>query len=266
MLMAAEEKPTSITVLSDDTDVFVLLLHYSMDDDLALMVRMESPINYRVVVDIGKTVDKHRDIIPEILAAHALSRCDTVACCFGIGKNTVLKVLRSGLHLSLLGKIDASLPMVIQQATTFMSACYGQRNSDTVSNARLSAWAAKTGKGYTSTPRLCSLPPTSEGFEENVKHAHHQTSIWHAVRDADPPKLDVEQYGWQKGEPNRSLVPTIIPDTVRLAPDAVLRLIRYGYESDTPCRSSRCGCRCANLSCTMFCACHDGICCNTNAL
>ncbi|KAG0729036.1 hypothetical protein GWK47_031207 [Chionoecetes opilio] len=48
--------------------------------------------------------------------------------------------------------------------------------------------AAKTGKGYTSTPKLDSLPPTSEAFEENVKRAHHQASIWRAVKDADPPE------------------------------------------------------------------------------
>ncbi|KAG0723713.1 hypothetical protein GWK47_042084 [Chionoecetes opilio] len=265
MLMAAKEKPTSITVLSDDTDVFVLLLHYYLEDGLKFMVSMESPIKDRAIVDIGKTVEKHIDIIPEILAAHALSGCDTVACCFGIGKSTVLKVVRSGL-LSLLGQSDAPLPSVIQQATKFMTACYGQNNSDTMSNARLSAWAAKTDKGYTSTPKLCSLPPTSETFEENVKRAHHQASIWRAVKDADPPELDVEKYGWKKDETNRSLVPTTVPDTVSLAPDAVLRLIRCGCESDTPCRSSRCGCRSADLSCTMFCVCHDGICCNTNAL
>jgi hypothetical protein len=98
-----------------------------------------------------------------------------------------------------------------------------------------------------------------------VKRAHHQTCIWRAVRDADPPELNVEKYGWQKYEANRSLVPTTIPDTVSLAADAVLRLIRCGCESDTPCRSSRCGCRSANLSCMMFCACYNGICCNSNA-
>ncbi|KAG0714433.1 hypothetical protein GWK47_014176 [Chionoecetes opilio] len=162
MLMAAKEKPTSFTVLSDDTDVFVLLLHYYLEDSLKFMVGMKSPIKDRAIVDIGKTVEKHIDIIPEILAAHALSGCDTIACCFGIGKSPVLKVVRSGLLLSLLGQIDASLPSVTQQATKFMTACYGQNNSDTMSNARLSAWAAKTGKGYTSTPKLSSLPPTSE--------------------------------------------------------------------------------------------------------
>jgi len=47
---------------------------------------MESPIKDRVVVDIDETVEKHQNIIPEILAAQVLPGCDTVACCFGIGK------------------------------------------------------------------------------------------------------------------------------------------------------------------------------------
>ena len=109
MLTVSRENPAGITVVSDDTDVFVLLLHYYLED-LTLLVTMESPIKDRVVVDIGKTVEKHQNIIPEILAAHALSGCDTVACCFGIGKNTVLNVVRSGISLSLLGHIDAPLP------------------------------------------------------------------------------------------------------------------------------------------------------------
>lgn len=263
MLTVSRENPAGITVLSDDTDVFVLLLHYYLEDGLKLLVTMESPAKDRVVVDIGKTVEKHQNFIPEILAAHALSGCDTVACCFGIGKNTVLKVVRSGISLSLLGYIDAPLPAVIDQATLFMTACYGQK-CDTMSNARLTAWAGKTGKGQVSTPKLCSLPPTTEAFVENVKRAHHQASMWRSAKEEDPPVLDVEKYGWKKDKVNRSLVPTTIPEAVNLAPDSVLKLIRCGCKSGTPCNSSRCGCRSANLSCTVFCACHDGGCCNAN--
>jgi hypothetical protein len=129
--------------------VFVLLLHFYLEDDLRMSVTMESPIKDRAMVDIGKTVDKHREIIPEILPAHALSGCDTVACCFGIGKGTILKVVRSGLSLSLLCQLDAPMATVIKQATAFMIACYGQSNCETMSTARLKVWASKTGKGYT---------------------------------------------------------------------------------------------------------------------
>ena len=80
-------------MLSDNIDVFLLLLHYYLEENVRIPVTMEYTIRGRSALDIGKTVEKHKDIIPNILAAHALSVCDTVACCFGIGKVTVLKVL-----------------------------------------------------------------------------------------------------------------------------------------------------------------------------
>ena len=61
----------------------------------ALMV---SPIRGHVVIDINATVDLHRDIIPDLLAAHGLTDCDTVAAYFGIGKAAALRVLTSGVH------------------------------------------------------------------------------------------------------------------------------------------------------------------------
>ena len=43
-------------------------------------------------IDIGATTKKHSNMVSEILAAHALTGCDTVAYLFGIGKGTVLNV------------------------------------------------------------------------------------------------------------------------------------------------------------------------------
>ena len=36
----------------------------------------------------------HSEYISELLAGHALSGCDTVACLFGIGKGTIIKSSR----------------------------------------------------------------------------------------------------------------------------------------------------------------------------
>jgi len=67
MLTVSRENPAGITVVSDDTDVFVLLLHYYLEDGLTLLVSMESPIKDRVVVDIGKTVEKHQTLFQKSL-------------------------------------------------------------------------------------------------------------------------------------------------------------------------------------------------------
>ena len=68
---------SKIIVVADDTDVSVLLLHYHHMANLKNVVLMESPIKGRTVVDIGKTVLKHSEIVEGILPVHALSGCDT---------------------------------------------------------------------------------------------------------------------------------------------------------------------------------------------
>ena len=64
-----------------------------------------------------------------LLPAHAMSGCDTVACYLVIGRGRVIKHLKEGCDLSAIGNVDASLQQVIDQATRFISACYGMKDS-----------------------------------------------------------------------------------------------------------------------------------------
>ena len=127
-------------VVADDTDIFLLLLHFCNLKNIACRVLMKSPISGRAVIDIAATVEKHKGIIPNLLAAHALTGCDTVASTFGIGKATGLKVLRSGKHeLNMLGNIGnniASFSGVLDQAASFLLACYGQSKCVSLTEAR----------------------------------------------------------------------------------------------------------------------------------
>ena len=82
-------------------------------------VTMESQIKGRTVIDIGKTVEKHVSFVNELLPPHALTGCDMVACCYGVGKGTALKVLKDGHFLSLLGVIDSPIQAVIKQPHSY---------------------------------------------------------------------------------------------------------------------------------------------------
>ena len=75
--------------------MFVLLLHHYVKQKLTGVVIIESPVEDRVTIDIKATATEHRNIIPDLLAAHALSRCDSTACYFGIGKDTIVKTLKT---------------------------------------------------------------------------------------------------------------------------------------------------------------------------
>ena len=75
-------------VLCDDTNLFALLLHYFqglISRCQVFMVPLNEPPK---IISIEGTFLKHKLLVPNLLAAHALSGCDTV------GKTTVLNTLQ----------------------------------------------------------------------------------------------------------------------------------------------------------------------------
>ena len=89
----AEVKAKNVLVVADDTDIVVLMFHFCCQGDIpaSTSVLIVSPIRGRAVIDINATVDLHRGIIPDLLAAHGLTGFDTVATYFGIGKAAALE-------------------------------------------------------------------------------------------------------------------------------------------------------------------------------
>ena len=69
----------NIRVICDDTDVFVLLLHFFVLEKLTCRFVMVGTSHGRSVVDIRATAHKHAGFISQVLPAHVLSGCDTVA-------------------------------------------------------------------------------------------------------------------------------------------------------------------------------------------
>lgn len=182
----------------------------------------------------------------------------------GHRKGSVLKILSKGFKLVKLGELNEPLSKVIEEATAFMGECYGSKVNTSLSDIRFDVWLSKTGKRrLTKTPELKALPPTTEAFTENVKRAHAQTFIWKSSLDQEPVALDPSKFGWSKDEGTKELVPITTPDSVALAPDAILKMICCGCASEQPCSTSKCGCNTAQLACTVFCKCHQtNNCCN----
>ena len=130
----------SVKVISDDTGVFVLLLHYCWKLDLTTTLTMEATSGDRKLIDICKTTEQHRDIVPNLLAAHALSGCDTVAQFHGIGKATILKKLKAGFALKAVGIVEANIEDVLRESTLMISSCYGHQCNQ-MTEARIKAWS-----------------------------------------------------------------------------------------------------------------------------
>ena len=223
---------------------------------------MESPIQGRSCIDIKETARQNASIITSILPLHGLTGCDSVAATYGVGKTKAIALARKGYKLEQLGQPMADMDNVVKEATTFMAACYGIKTPcSTMTECRKQQWAQKIGKS-TTAPKLCSLPPTTEAFEQNVRRAHHQVALWHSALSGDPPALNATEHGWVVDDINRRLIPRNMADGVSYAPDHILKLVRCGCSSERPCRGGNCSCMGHQLVCTMFCACGSGSACS----
>ena len=124
-----------VKVISDDTDVLLLLLHFYEKRNVNATVIMESTTQQRKAISISEAVKKSKEIIPSLLRMHALTGCDTVAQHFGIGKGKAFKVLKTQT-LQSLGEMDATLDDVYLEATAFIAQCYGIKNFADISAVR----------------------------------------------------------------------------------------------------------------------------------
>ena len=95
-------------------------------------------------MDIGETAKKHAAIVPQLLAVHAITGCDTVTRLPGIGKITAIKTLLAGQPLRLLGG-GSSQKDITAECTQFIAACYGSKKRD-MSLARIDVWSRKMAK------------------------------------------------------------------------------------------------------------------------
>jgi hypothetical protein len=97
VMSTASQGYKTIHIECDDTDVFVLLVHFyqtlNITSELFMVPRSSKTRN---VADIGITVRNHDKIVPRILPIHALTGCDTIRAIYGVGKVKAVKALQKG--------------------------------------------------------------------------------------------------------------------------------------------------------------------------
>ena len=97
VVVSKKNKPMYKSIC-EDTDVFVLLTAYALKYSIESLVLMEAFASNRSVVDINKPAIKNAEIVPSLIAAHALSGCDSVPKMLGIVKKKIVSVLQQGFH------------------------------------------------------------------------------------------------------------------------------------------------------------------------
>ena len=111
-----------IQILADDTDIFVLLVFffwlYRGEHSAKVSMRKYNG----QVIDINATALKLGNKCLDLLAAHAISGCDTVSYPFGKGKTTAINlVLKNDLNLQQFSNPEATEEEWMKVGMNFLS-------------------------------------------------------------------------------------------------------------------------------------------------
>ena len=193
LLMIKEHGKKYVQIVSDDTNVFVLLLFFYWKLRLSARISMKKFTGS--IIDINATALKLGDKCFQLLPLHAATGCDSVSYAFGKGKAAAVKLLLKSddLGLNILGETTTPGPDIVQIGSKLF--------------AELHVYGARAARAPTTINKLCyklfsksqhvpnirSLPPTDESLDLHLKRAHLQAMIW----KAGPPDINICDFGWE---------------------------------------------------------------------
>ncbi len=226
MLQEAQAEVPTIRILSDDTDIFVLLVYWAWKANVKSAVQMKWD---DIILDINATVRTLSDKCQGLLGMHALSGCDTVSYPCGKGKVSALKVLQEstmpGLY-TVLGEPDATHRDL-------------KRYRDQVHPRTV--WAKR---GQVHEQFLLLNLKIFLQLMPHILRAHLQVMLWKAAHQSEPPAeaRDITKFGWElaKGGVVRPAVATHLLD---ICSCSALKA----------CSQRNCSCHAASLSCIYKC-------------
>jgi len=123
------------------------------------------------VIDIKTTVDKLGEKCLDLLAAHALSGCDSVSYPFGKGKIKAINlVLNSEVTLKeFVNPVVEEEEAWIEEGLSFLSKLYGGRGMTSLAELKCSIFSKKK-----DPPKIKSLTPTDNAAVQHIRRARLQ--------------------------------------------------------------------------------------------
>eukprot|EP00794_Sanderia_malayensis_P002032 gene2032-2311_t len=175
----------STTLVGEDTNLMILLLHYSRTYDNVIYFRSDAK-NHSKVYNIALLKEKlGNDVCNHWLFVHAYMGCDSTSRIFGMGKKLAFRKLMKldpvmtscANALTVQGRSEGHISDLGKHLTVDL---FGGKPNDTLSSLRHFIFTKKvaTAKSFVTPERL---PPTSSATE------FHSLRVYYQVMDAKPP-------------------------------------------------------------------------------
>lgn len=247
----------STTLIGEDTDLLILLLHYASTCMQELYFRSDnSTSKTRKIYDIRRIrLALGQDLCSKLLFLHGFTGCDTTSRIFGIGKRPIFNKLVKG-EPTIRSCADAfTLPNqttdgIKNLGAQAMAVVCGGKCTDSLASLRFKVFNQKvaSAKSFVSPERL---PPTASATEFHSLRTYYQIMVWTGAEA----NMEASDWGWKRE--NNLFVP--IMSVGSAAPYYLLKMIHCACSSN--CRSNRCSCRGYGLPCHVVCGpCQAGSC------
>ena len=235
-----------IVVSAHDTDVLVLLLaHYEKINCHSLWMKSGTARKQQFIPVHTIHQNLSKGMVDTVIPFHALTGCDSTSFFAGHSKKSEWKIFENQ-HGLLNGMNHPTLTLEGEMtAVNFVCRIYGLSDVESTNSARVILFK----KGRPAE----ALPPTNDALHYHILRAHYQSLVWNQAHVLKPVLPAPDDCGWQTGDGR--LRPKLMSLTP--VPVACIEVISCGCK--TGCRTSRCKCRKATLTCTGACSCTDGL-------
>ena len=227
-----------VIVISEDTDVFVMLLALEAEIGGHLLLRRGKKNKIRII-DISRLATIiGRDVCTALLGMHAWTGCDSVSAFSGQGKIKAVNLIRSNdtfqEALSLLGRVWSVADDLFSTLERFACSMYSRSaNSKTVNDLRYEIFRSRNGDVSSG-----QLPPCKDALKQHTKRANCQAAIWRRSLENSPTiPSATDGHGWKVEGDLQIGIEWI---TGAPAPDIVLSLM--SCKCARSCKAGSCPC------------------------
>lgn len=211
----SSDQAKCIVVRSPDTDVFILLIHYSSSIGKPTLFDTGVGDKRRIIDVTSLSTTLGSELTLALPAFHAFTGCDTVSAFVGKGKKRPLQVLRKNrAFITTFQKIgeagDKMSDDVMKGLANFVCSMYGSPNVHSIGKVRYQLFQSRYGTkmsqllpaGSSSGIDLSMLPPCAGTLQNHCRRANYQTFIWKNSHIANLALPNPVSCGWKLADDN----------------------------------------------------------------
>lgn len=248
---AAKSRFASVVIVSEDTDVLVLLLAFKSFIPSSVFIKSGSQTRVKYI-DISRVVERvGASVCRSLPGFHAFTGCDTVSAFAGRGKVAGYRIVKQNAefqemfqHLGMFWNMSDHLYHSLQKFTCAMY-CSNPGTSD-INELRYRLFCLKRGDVDSN-----QLPPCNDTLHKHSLRANYQAAVWRRSLQRCPAIPSPVGFGWCSEDDK------LVVDWMggQPAPQAVLELL--SCQCSRSCKLPSCSCIVNGLKCTDMCRLQD---------